>query len=179
MWILTATDYFTKWTEVVALKEANESSIIDFYEGIVTRFCIPATIVLDNTLAFMGSKVTKWAVKNGIYLSTSSNYYPQGNGQAESTNKNLLKIIKRTLDENQRTWHSKLKSALWADRITPKRSIGISPFRIVYGREEIFPMSLELPMLELMKQLELLEFRPMEVRYAELMELQEIREHAT
>ncbi|KAH9306810.1 hypothetical protein KI387_011214, partial [Taxus chinensis] len=32
--------------------------------------------------------------------------------------------------------------------------------------------------LELMKQFELSEFEPMEVRYAELMELEEIREHA-
>ncbi|KAH9292031.1 hypothetical protein KI387_042788, partial [Taxus chinensis] len=82
---------------------------------------------------------------------------------AESTNKNLLRIIRRNLDENQRSWHTKLKSALWADRITPKRSTGNSPFRLVYGREAILPMSLELPTLELMKQLELLEFEPMEV----------------
>ncbi|KAH9294762.1 hypothetical protein KI387_038350, partial [Taxus chinensis] len=40
-------------------------------------------------------------------------------------------------------------------------------------------MSLELPALELMKQLELLEFEPMEVRYVELMELQEIRNQAS
>ncbi|KAH9301220.1 hypothetical protein KI387_012803, partial [Taxus chinensis] len=115
--------YFTKWTEVVALKQANESSILDFYEGIATRFGILATIISDNTLAFIGSKVTEWAVKNGIYLRTLSNYYPQGNGQPESTNKNLSRIIKRTLDENQRSWHTKLKSALWANRIAPKRSI--------------------------------------------------------
>ncbi|KAH9303500.1 hypothetical protein KI387_043862 [Taxus chinensis] len=174
-WILTATDYFTRWTEAVALKEVNESSILEFYEGITTRFGVPATIISDNALAFIGSKVTEWAVKNGIYLSTSSNYYPQGNGQAESTNKNLLRIIRRTLDENQRAWHTKLKSALWADRITPKRSTGNSPFNLFYGREAILPMSLELPTLELMKKLELLEFEPMEVRYAELMELQEIK----
>ncbi|KAH9311991.1 hypothetical protein KI387_027026, partial [Taxus chinensis] len=40
-------------------------------------------------------------------------------------------------------------------------------------------MSLEFPTLELMKQLELLEFEPMEVRYVELMELQEIRNQAS
>ncbi|KAH9295463.1 hypothetical protein KI387_039051, partial [Taxus chinensis] len=55
-WILTATDYFTRWTEAVALKEANESSILDFYEGITTRFGVPATIISDNALAFIGSK---------------------------------------------------------------------------------------------------------------------------
>ncbi|KAH9293759.1 hypothetical protein KI387_041035, partial [Taxus chinensis] len=177
-WILTATDYFTKWTEAVALKEANESSILDFYEGIVTRFGVPATIISDNALAFIGSKITGWAIKNGTYLSTSSNYYPQGNGQAESTNKNLLKIIRRTLDENQRTWHTKLKMALWADRIMPKRSTGSSPFKLVYGKEAVLPISLELPALELVKQLEMSEFEPMEARYVELIELEETREQA-
>ncbi|KAH9329147.1 hypothetical protein KI387_001255, partial [Taxus chinensis] len=93
-WILTATDYFTKWTEAVALKEANESSIRDFYEGIVTRFGVPATIISNNVLEFIGSKITRWAVNNVTYLRTSSNYCPQGNGQVESTNKKLVKIIR-------------------------------------------------------------------------------------
>ncbi|KAH9305560.1 hypothetical protein KI387_009964, partial [Taxus chinensis] len=55
-WILTATYYFTKWTEAVKLKEANESSILDFYEGIVTRFGVTSKIISDNALAFIGYK---------------------------------------------------------------------------------------------------------------------------
>ncbi|KAH9327877.1 hypothetical protein KI387_044369, partial [Taxus chinensis] len=35
-WVLTATDYFTRWIEVVALKESTEAIILDFREGIVT-----------------------------------------------------------------------------------------------------------------------------------------------
>ncbi|KAH9317416.1 hypothetical protein KI387_019185, partial [Taxus chinensis] len=69
----------------------------------------------------------------------------------------------RNLDENQRTWHTRLKSALWADRITPKRSIGNSPYKLVYGKEAVLPISLELPALELMKQFELSKLEPMEV----------------
>lgn len=111
-WILTMNNYFTKWAEAVALKEANESSVLYFYEGIITRFCAPATIISDNALEFLGIKIIEWAIKNEVYLNTSSIYYPQGNGQEESTKKNLQRIIRRNLDENQRTWHTKLKSSL-------------------------------------------------------------------
>ncbi|KAH9302572.1 hypothetical protein KI387_014155, partial [Taxus chinensis] len=62
--------------------------------------------------------------------------------------------------------------------ITLKRSIGSSPYKLVYGKEAVLPISLDLPALELMKQFELSEFEQMEARYAELMELEEIREHA-
>lgn len=74
-WVLTAIDYFTWWTEAVALKEANESSILSFYEDIITRFGVPDSIS-DNALAFFGLRVTDWAVKHIIHLNTSSNYYP-------------------------------------------------------------------------------------------------------
>ena len=60
----------------------------------------------------------------------------------------------------------------------PKRSTGNSPYKLVYGKEAVLPISLELPALEIMKHLELSEFEPMEARYVELMELEEIREHA-
>lgn len=102
-WILTTTDYFTKWTEVFALKDANETSILNFYRDLVSRFGTPDSIIFDNALEFIGLKVSYWLVKHNIYLNTSSNYYPQGNGQADSTNKNLIKIIKKTIQDNQRT----------------------------------------------------------------------------
>ncbi|KAH9317813.1 hypothetical protein KI387_019582, partial [Taxus chinensis] len=44
----------------------------------------------------------------------------------------------------------------------PKGSIGRSPFKLVYGKEAVFPISLEFLALELVKQLEMSEFGPME-----------------
>ena len=177
-WVLTTTDYFTRWTEAVALKESNEKAVLDFLEGIMMRFGVPFTVISANALAFLGMKLSEWAVKNGVYLKTSSNYYPQGNGLAESSNKNLIRIIKRTMETNKRTWHTQLKTALWEDRITPKRAIGNSPFVLVYGREEKLPLSLELPSLELAHQLEVIESDPLTIRFAELMELEEVRDKA-
>lgn len=36
-WILTATDYFTKWTEAITLRDANGTSVLNFYQDIVSR----------------------------------------------------------------------------------------------------------------------------------------------
>ena len=47
--------------------------------------------------------------------------------------------------ENQRSWHSALPNALWADRVTPKSSIGVSPYTLVYGKEAILPPNIMLP----------------------------------
>lgn len=84
-------------------------------------------------------------------MSPSSNYYPQGNGLVESTNKNVIKILKKIIRKNQKDWYIKLHEALWEDIITPKVAIGYSPFLLVYGREAILPTNISLTALQLAK----------------------------
>ncbi|KAH9306011.1 hypothetical protein KI387_010415, partial [Taxus chinensis] len=54
-----------------------------------------------------------------------------------------------------------LNSALWADRVTPKRLVGNSPYKLVYGKEARMPILVELPALDLLHQMELLENEPL------------------
>ena len=67
----------------------------------------------------------------------------------ESTNKNLLRIIKKNVVENQRDWHNALDTALWVDRVTPRMSLGSSPYFLVYGKEAILPPNIYLLSLQL------------------------------
>jgi hypothetical protein len=90
-----------------------------------------------------------FALDKGIIINYSANYYPQGNGVAESTNKNLVRILKKIVVNNQRNWHNLLHNALWADRVTPKEAIGNSPYFLVYGQEVILPNGLYLTSLQL------------------------------
>eukprot|EP00253_Pinus_taeda_P022815 PITA_22815 len=145
-WILTATDYFTKWVEAIPAKNATENVIMDFIENIIiTRFGVPAKITIDNAKDFSSSEFSFFCFKYGIVLSHSSNYYPQGNGLAESSNKNLITIIKKIVGDNKRSWDSKIKYALWADRITKKKATSKSPFELVYGLDVTVPVHLKLP----------------------------------
>lgn len=54
-WILTTIDYFTRWKEVVALKDATDALVLEFLNEIFTRFGTPSTIILDNSKAFTSS----------------------------------------------------------------------------------------------------------------------------
>jgi hypothetical protein len=69
----------------------------------------------------------------------------------ESTNKNLITVVKRLLDENPREWHTQLKYALWIDRVRVKNALGTSPYLLIYGQEPMFPMNLKIPVLKFMR----------------------------
>jgi transposase InsO family protein len=148
-WIITATDYFTKWVEAIPTKSATDKVVMDFLEDkIITRFGVPTKITTDNAKAFSSTELSSFCFKYGIILSHSSNYYPQGNGLAESSNKNLMTILKKTVGDNKRSWDNKIKFALWADIITKKSSTGKSPFELVYGLDVTLPVHLKLPVYQ-------------------------------
>ena len=73
-WILTTTDYFTKWVEAIPTKAATEKVVMDFLEDkIITRFGVPAKITTDNAKAFSSTKMSSFCFDYGIILSHSSN----------------------------------------------------------------------------------------------------------
>jgi transposase InsO family protein len=127
-WILTTTYYFTKWIEAIPTRNVSHRVIIIFLEDIIARFGCTNIIVTDNVASFKDEPLIMFCEQFGITLIHSTPYYPQGNGLAESSNKILIKIIKRLLEEKKKASDSKLKFYLWADRVTTKRSLGVSPF---------------------------------------------------
>jgi hypothetical protein len=83
-------------------------------------------------------------------LGHSTAYCPQGNGLAESSNKRLDDYNKESVDRKPKMpWRTHLKYALWANRIGTKKSIGMSPFQLVYGTGIVLPINLALPVMKL------------------------------
>jgi hypothetical protein len=59
-WILTATNYFTTWVEVIPTRNATDSVVIDFLEdNILSRFGFPRKIVTDNVQEFKSMDMIK------------------------------------------------------------------------------------------------------------------------
>jgi len=106
-YIITATDYFTQWAEAAPLRVVNTNQVILFLESfIITRFGVLDSLVFDNASYFSSIELAQFSLEKGIRVRYSANYHPHGNGLAESTNKNLLKILKRTISTHHRDWNT-------------------------------------------------------------------------
>jgi hypothetical protein len=154
--VLVATDYFTKWTEAVPLKNMTHGEVIQFIlEHIIHRFSIPQTLTTDQGSSFMSHQVRDFAESLKIKLLSSSLYYAQANGQAESSNKILIKLIKKKIEENPKRWHEVLSEALWAQHIFKYSATKVTPFELVYEQEAILPVEVNLHALRIARQNEL------------------------
>jgi hypothetical protein len=146
--VLVATDYFTKWTEAVLLKNMTHKSVIHFIlEHLIHRFVIPQILTPDQSSSFMSHQVCEFAESLKIKLLSSSPYYAQANGQAESSNKNLINLIKKKTEENTKRWHEVLSETLWAHHISKHSATKVTHFELVYGQEVILPVEVNLDAL--------------------------------
>jgi hypothetical protein len=101
--ILMATYYFTKWVEAVSLRRMTHREVINFVlEHIVYRSGIPQTLMMDQGPSFMARQFKEFASSLGIKLLNSSPYYAQANGQLEASNKILIGLIKKKIEEKPR-----------------------------------------------------------------------------
>jgi len=95
------------------MKKATKQVVMKFLEeNIITRFGVPTKITTNNAKAFGLMTLNEFCFKYEIVLSHSSNYYPQGNGLVESSNKNIMNIVKKIVGENKKIWDGKIKYAL-------------------------------------------------------------------
>jgi hypothetical protein len=100
--ILVATDYFTKWTKAVPLRNMIHREAISFMqEHIIYRFGVPQTLTTDQGPSFMSHQFREFTESMKIKLMNSSPYYAQANGEAEASNKVLIKIIKKRIEDTQ------------------------------------------------------------------------------
>jgi hypothetical protein len=89
---------------VILTKRTTDTVVKEFLEDrIITIFGVPSKITIDNAKTFKSIILSSFCFEYGIDLCNSSNYYPQGNDLVESSNNNLMAIIKKIVGDNKKS----------------------------------------------------------------------------
>jgi transposase InsO family protein len=100
-------------------------------------------LISDGGIHFTGKNFKKCFCKLGIEHRVSTTYHPQTNGQAETSNRQLKRILNKTIEKGGKDWSKKLDGALWAYQTAFKTPIGMTPYQFVYGKACHLPVELE------------------------------------
>ena len=144
LYILLVVDYVSKWVEAIPTHTNGANVVAKFFRShIFTRFGTPRALITDGGTHFCNKMVDKELQKYGVRHCTSLAYHPQSNGQVEMSNREIKSILEKTVNNSRKDWSKKIEDTLWAYRTAFKTALGMSPFRIVYGKACHLPVELE------------------------------------
>ena len=144
LYILIAVDYVSKWVEAIPTRTNDASVVVKFLRNhIFTQFGTPRALIIDGGTYLCNKLVDKVLQKYGVRYRTSLAYHPQENGQAEVSNQEIKSIMEKTVNSLRKDWSKKIDDALWEYKTSFKTPLGMSPFRLVYGKACHFPVELE------------------------------------
>ena len=122
---LVVIDYSLRFPEIAFMSSTTGDAVIKRLKDVFARWGIPDEIVSDNGLQFVSDQFHKFSQEYDSKHTTTSSYFPQANGEAESGVRFAKKIL---------TQHDPFP-ALMSYQATPHTSTGVSPCQLMMGRE--------------------------------------------
>uniref|UniRef100_A0A8I7BHG6 Integrase catalytic domain-containing protein n=1 Tax=Hordeum vulgare subsp. vulgare TaxID=112509 RepID=A0A8I7BHG6_HORVV len=142
--ILVVVYYVTKCVEAIPTNSADHNTSIKILKELIfPRFGVPRYLMTDGDSHFIHGDFCKLLARYDVNHRIASPYHPESSGQVELTNREVKLILQNTLNRSRKNWSKKLDDSLLAYRTTYKNPMGMSPYKMVYGKACHLPLELE------------------------------------
>jgi len=136
VYALVMQGYFTKWPEVIPLKDATAKSVAGALFWVILTWGPPAELLSNQGPEFVAELNCELSRQWGIKRQYAMAYHPQTNRQVEQFNRMLKTMIAKFVNGRQDNWDFYLLAFLYAYRTSPHKSTGHTPYKAMLGRAQ-------------------------------------------
>ena len=141
-YIVQARCSLTHYPEYKALRRETGQTVGDWiYQEIICRWGALSEIVTDNGTAFV-SAVERLSKKYQINHIRISGYNSRANGIVKRPHYDVRQSLFKAANGDQSKWAAIHHSVFWAERVTVRRRLGISPYFAVTGTQPLLPLDI-------------------------------------
>lgn len=133
--LLVIIDYFSRFAEVIIMKQITANLTVRALHETFCRFGMPESIKTDNGPQFISSEFHDFCKQFGIDHVKTTPYWPQGNGEVERLNRSIGKRLKISQETAGSDWQWDLRTFVLMYNSTPHSTTGVAPSSMLFGRK--------------------------------------------
>ena len=143
VYILTIIDHFTKWVELLPMRNQEATTVAKLlFDRVICVHGCPLQILTDQGTNFESTLFQELCKLMSIDKVRTSTYKPSTNGNIERFHGTMHSMLAKFISDNQRDWDEKLPAVAFAYRTSVQESTKFTPFYLMYGREARIPADL-------------------------------------
>lgn len=150
-------DAFSKFVWLYATRSIGTAEAVDKLKKQALVFGNPRRIISDHGPGFTSNDFESYCEEAGVEHVLSTTGVPRGNGQVERVNRTVIPLLTKLAASKPEEWYKYLGIAQLQLNAIVHRSLGVAPFKVMFGVQPRLQESVEI--LEAIREEMLREFQ--------------------